>query len=497
MTTPDPEHAAAGAGSDRGPGDQEPAVGAGHPDGAGDEATWRALAQTPGAGGPVASVLRSGVLRRQGEGHITGVCAALAHAGGLPVRLVRIAAIGLLALGIGLPAYLVLALVLPRERRVGDGEDHREVDVPLRSLLRGRPGRGDALVALSLVPALVASYLWIVLFLADGYAPLRILVPVVAVFLGVLVWAALRARRARTAYLFAQLGRRAGVLDEQELARTVEDLRRYAPRAWDALRPAVGAAPTTPRGGARSRSRVRPPRLSARIALVLVAALLALATASFTLVSLFPFLAPGLGDARPLPGVGRVGAAAATVSVAAGILLVIIGLLRRRSVAVTVAGLLAITLFAGSVVWVRMTDSSGTAPLVIDVDTYSPGAIIACDDEEGAGSWDRDLVIDLSRLDTPTDVAGLQAQWQQQNSGASLDAMTLGMTVTCDRLVGDVTVILPPAKSSIPVESDLTTALGRVEGDSPPVAMTWTSLTVGIDLQGRLGAGDIVYREAE
>lgn len=484
------------SGSER---DAEPPGAAATPGSPPDETIWRALAQRPGRGGAIAEALRTDVLRRQGDGHIAGVCAALAHAGGLPVRLVRIVAVGLLGLGIGLPIYLVLALTLPRERRIGDAPDEVVVvDVPARALLQGRPGRGDVLVALGVLPSLVAAYSWIVLFIAQDRAPLRILVPVVAVLLTVLAWGALRARRARSAYLFAELGHRAGILDDEELRRTLEDLRAYAPRAWygdgaeraarpgGALRPAGPRVPRTPRAA----------RLSPRHALALVAGLLVIGTCAFTLVSLVPSVAPGLGSARPLPGIGRVGAAAAVVSVSAGLLLVGIGLLRRRSIAVALAGLLAITTFAGSVVWVRMTDSSNTTPMVVEVERYTPGAVVGCTESDDPGSWDRDVVIDLSRLSAPGDQASVRRLWEQQNPGAEASTAKLGMTVRCDRLVGDVRVILPAAGNGLMVDSGLTTTLGEVGGPEPPVAVPWTALSVGVTVRGHLGAGDITFEEA-
>ena len=62
--------------------------------------------------------LRYGLARRPGEGLAAGVCTALAHAYGLPVRLVRIWTLALVLLGPGLFVYLVFYLALPRPERV-------------------------------------------------------------------------------------------------------------------------------------------------------------------------------------------------------------------------------------------------------------------------------------------------------------------------------------------------------------------------------------------
>lgn len=57
---------------------------------------------------------RMGVKRSQ-DSAIGGVCAGLAHHFDLPVAAVRILAVVLLFVGVGLLAYIVLALVLPKE----------------------------------------------------------------------------------------------------------------------------------------------------------------------------------------------------------------------------------------------------------------------------------------------------------------------------------------------------------------------------------------------
>lgn len=483
----------------------EPPRPAAAPASGGESAALRAQGQRPGADGPLGSALRSALLRRAGEGHVTGLCAALARAGGLPVRLVRAAAIGLLGLGVGLPLYLLITLLIPRERVVAgpSGSELTLVDRPVRCLLRGRPGRGDLLLALVLLPAVVAAALWVWWFVLENPAPLRLLVPVELLLLVILAWGAVRARRARTAYLFAQLGRRAGLMDEDELARTVLELRRYAPRAWAAegggLDPAPSEAVGPSPGGARGRRRaarmLRPPTLSPRTTLAAAGLLLMLGTLTFIIVSVAPQLAPGLGTAPLLPGIGRLAVAAGAMTVTTGAMLVTVGLRRRRSLALALIGCLTLSVFGAGVVWVRMTDVSGSEPIVVQVEQYSPGAAVDCA-PGGARSWNRPVVIDLSAVRMPAGgIAEVQRAWRQDNPGAPESGMDLSMVVSCDRPVGSVTVLLPPADAGIAVHSALTSSFGAVHGTTPASGIVWTPRVPSIELSGQLGAGDITYRQ--
>lgn len=467
-----------------------------------DDELYRAVARVPTADEPRAAALRGGVLRRPGEGHIAGVCAALATAGGLPPRLVQLTAIGLLALGVGLPLYLLLALLLPRERVDGPEETHR-IDVPLVALARLRPGRGDVLSALAVIPAAVAGYFWLVFVSFQEAAPLRLLIPIVAVAVAVLVWGAVRARRARSAYLFAELGRRAGVLDDAELARTVAELRRYAPRAWSNERPDRAApAPAVPparrstrtrRASRLPRSASRPRPLGARAAAGAIGILLVVGTVAFILVALFPYLAPGLASTGTLPGIGRLGAAAAVTTVAAGALLIGIGIGRRRSLAISLVGVLAFATFAASVVWVRLTDDSDSSPLVVAVDAYAPGYVDACA-TDGPRRWNRTVVIDLSAMTDPAAQSPTPLErWRAENPGSDDDDAYLTMVIACSRAAGDVRVVLPPSAADVDIRSTLTSSMGEIDGDVPVSGTPASPLSPSVELTGSLGTGDLTF----
>lgn len=509
-----------------------------------DSATEQAIAEALGPG-----LLRTDVVRRVGQGHIAGVCAALATAGGLPVRLVRAAALILLALGVGLPLYLLAALVLPRET-IAAGR--RETGRPVLALLRGRLGRGDALIALALIPSMVVGGYWLWLVAALAPSALWLLIPLLLLLLVVMGAGAIRARRARTAYLFAQIARRAGVIGPAELAQTVRILRRRAPRIWEgedpeiatmreddeqsgalvgprtrgvredgAVRPgatgagAAGAGAAATRAGARSagpgraipgshdgtgsrasRLRARRPqparRLGQRPTMIAVAALLIVGTLAFCAVSLAPGIAPGFTDAEPLPGIGRMGAAMAVVTVAAGILLIIVGVLHRRSLALSLVGLLAFSGFAGSVLWVRLTDGSTAEPIVVALDSYRPGMTIGCDGGNPR-QWSRTVVLDMSAMAMPTDLTAVAAQARAIYEVEEDGSVPLSMDVWCDRPVGDVEVILP---REVPVESTIATDLGEAHGEVPGAHPVRAPGEIVVTLEGSLGVGDITYRRA-
>lgn len=340
--------------------------GRGDPGVAGQDAVIRALARDPELEPSSAAIaLRDGVLRRPGGGHIAGVCGALAVAGGLPPRLVRLVAAGLLALGIGLPLYLAAGLLIPRQR-AEDGRGAPRVDIPIVSLVRLDPGRGDVVMALALIPSAIMAWDWVDAFVMREPAPLRLLIPVVGVGLVVLTWAALRARAIRRAYLFAQLGRRAGIVDDDELARTVASLRRQAPRVW-------AGTSTGDSAGAGGPQEVTP--LGDRETAGLVGVLLAAGAAVIIVLSLLPAVSDTLRIAS-LPGGGRLAAAGAVDAAIAGTMLVVLGLRGRRSTVIALLGVIALALFAIGVVWVRI-DASAPAGIAIAVIPSGNGPTIS------------------------------------------------------------------------------------------------------------------------
>ncbi|MDO5661378.1 MAG: PspC domain-containing protein [Brachybacterium sp.] len=436
---------------------------------------------------------RAGLLRRAGEGHVAGVCAALARGNGLPVRLVRLAAVGLLPFGIGVPLYLLGMLLLPREAAPRP-DGRREIDIPWRSLIGGGPRRGDVLVVAGLVVSAVLCLLWLDLVLARMLPLLWVIVPYVTVLLAVLGVGAIRARRARADYLLAELSRRAGILDEREFETALRTLRQDAPRAWAGQEPAG-----TPLGPAPRERKARPgrPRAAAfggRRTMLSLALLLAAGTVVFGLVTLVPALAPAFVGVAPLDGVARVGTAAAVVTVLAGVLLVHLGWHRRRSPVLGSIGVLAFTVFAISVVWVRLTDSTGSEPILVEVDRYQPGASIVCPGD-GVREWNRPVVIDLSQMQAPPDGDALDQQWYSQWGVSESQEPTpdVSMYLECSRRVGDVQVILPPPDIGVAVEGRLTSTLGTSEGPVPVLQGVWDARSPVVHMDGSLGVGSITY----
>lgn len=454
----------------------------------------RALSRAPGTDDAIGTALRTGVLRRRGQGQIAGVCAALAVAGGIPVRLVRLVALGTLLLGIGLPGYLVLLLLLPREN--DDGPEH--VDRPLDAIARLHPRRGDLLIGLAIIPAVLLSIYWFALVMIVSGSPFVVLVPVVGAGVVLLAWAARRARRARRRYAVAALARRAGILEEDELEAVIARLVREAPAAW--LRTDPDAAAVLRARSARRRPRRSSSRaLSARASVVAVGALLAVWTAVFLTISLIPSWAPALSQASALPIIGDLGAGAAVAAAVAGMILVALGMRRRHSVVIAACGLLALAVFGTSVVWVRMTDDRGTTPIVVAYQQYVPSETYFC--PEDPSSWNRPVVIDLSQLRASTTdpvaaTASFGAGASDGGDGSAGGGATAAMWISCTRPVGDVTIILPPETDALPIASTLSTRWGTTEGNAPSSMISWDEATVGVRIDGDLGIGDLRFEEA-
>lgn len=458
----------------------------------------RAMSRAPGTEDAVGTAVRTGVLRRRGQGQIAGVCAALALAGGIPVRLVRLVALGTLALGVGLPGYLLLVLMLPRE---SFDSGRVIIDRPVGAIRRLRPRRGDLLAALALVPSIVVAGAWLLGSVTAPDSPLLLLVPVVVLGLVLLAWAARRARRARRDYVVASLARRAGLLRAAELDAVVARLVQEAPTAW--LRTDHDAAAVIRERASRGRvphRRASSRPLSLRRSVVALGVLLAVWTAVFLAVSLVPSWAPALAEASTLPIIGDIGAGAAVAAFVAGGILVGLGMRRRHSVLVAACGLLALAVFGGSVAWVRVTDDRGVEPIIVAYEDYVPGEAYFCPD--ALPSWKRPVVIDLSQLRaSTTDSTAISAD-HASLSEAAADAGddytgSATMWFSCSRPVGDVTVILPPGTDALPVASTLSSRFGTTEGNAPSTMIQWDQTTVGIVIDGELVVGDLRFEEAD
>lgn len=452
--------------------------------------TIEALARVSESGDATAFALRYGLARRPGKGIVAGVCAALADAYGLPVRLVRAFAIVLALLGPGVALYLILFLLLPRALPTGDGRE--TFDVPIRSLARGRVQPGDVVVAVGVLPGLALAGLAAWYYATKAPIALAFLVPIAFILGTIVLLGALHASRARTTYLFASLAERAGVSSHDDLLATIDRLRRDAPRAW-------GQSPAQYRGeGALEDEAVpspgRRPRVPTRRVWILVVVATLLAVGLFSLVSYVPSLVPALNPDGPLSVIGRVGLAAATVTLLVGATLIIEGRRGRRSPQLVAIGLVCALAFTASVVWVRLTDSRGVDPIVVAVTEYTPGTFIECN-ARGVRQWAQPVIIDLSDLEAPPTDAEARLTWQETHPGNDPSYLDLSLAIACYRTVGDVTVILP--SSDWRVDTTLSTALGHYSSNQFQGFNRYDPAYVTVQISGQLLVGDITYLTPE
>ena len=433
--------------------------------------------------------LRYGLARRPGEGLAAGVCTALAHAYGLPVRLVRIWTLALVLLGPGLFVYLVFYLALPRPERVRArggvevraGTENARYDTPARAVIRRRPQPGDLIVALLVLPALALGVAIVWAYIAYAPIVLAFLVPISLVLGVIVVWGGWRASRARTTYLFMRLAEQAGIIDDREALRTLARLRSEAPAAWGA----EGDPSSPDSNDARGAGMIR-----GRTVLWLFAALVFLGVAVFSLVSYLPGLFPALNPNGPLEVIPRVGVGAAAITLACGTVLIIAGARGKRSRQILAFGIASLLVFAVSVSWVRLTDSRGNAPIYMSVDEFQPGSYLECTGG-GVREWSRPVVIDLSELgDPPTDEEA-RASWAVANGEPDPLLVDLSLTIVCNRSVGNITVILP--EEDWRVNSTLASTLGTTTNSEAKGYSRWDPSHVTIQIDGRTIFGDVTY----
>lgn len=268
---------------------------------------------------------RSSLLRTEGAGWIGGVCAAIAAALGVSVRLVRLTAVVLAGTGTGLVLYPVLMLLLPRTARTrarveaaeAAVDDAEMAEIPLGAMARGRVRTVDVLVVLSLIPALLVGGYLLLLLVIYGKALLVLLLLLSVLLLAVLALAAGRASQARQAMMLAVLARRAGFKDQVELEEFLAEQHRRAPYAWGE-RPVADPVPVDTaaavpgrarrgrgRGDRTGRNRPRVQKPSARTTLAVLALTLAAGALTFLTVNLTPQLLPAVAQDPPLPQIGR------------------------------------------------------------------------------------------------------------------------------------------------------------------------------------------------
>lgn len=460
------------------------------------------------------TALRFGVLRRHAA-VLGGVCAALADGWGVPVRLVRVLAVLLGLLGVGVLAYLVLVLVLPAERADG-------------SVGHGMGALGNTLIGLGMAPLLLLSIWWFVLlWLVNAAIPVLLLLVSLGVA-AVLAAGARRSREARIAYLMGELARRAGVADETELDALLAVQRRRAPHAWagrrarptlaveesvaakdsGAVDPSAAAVslpsfPQPKRPPRPSRSHGR--RLGARGTVLAAAVLLGVGALTVAVLALRPGLLPWLAQDLPLAPLGRVAAGAGAIAVVAGLLLVGLGARGFRAVRVATAGILALVVFAGGVTWSRLTVDPHAEPLMVTMQEYTPGQDIEVCPQSGPAQWGAPLVLDLSHLEAPTDPAVAAKIFYAQNDipegtpesqldGEHFASLDLIMRLHCDRPIGDVQVILPADET--PFFGMISAPLGEVRGPQPGSVPVLGGKSIGVVVQGTVVTGDITYTKA-
>jgi phage shock protein PspC (stress-responsive transcriptional regulator) len=520
------------------------------PSPAGDEdpigSTVRAMTAPP-THAPRPTALRTGILREPGRGPLGGVCAALAVAWGVPVRLVRVQMVLLALLGIGLVLYPVLVLALPGRVSTREGAQDRDGD----RIRRGVGAGGDLVLAVAAIAGALLGIWWLLLLARYAFASLWILVPLALVGGVVIGIAATTAARARRAFVLAELARRAGITDQGELEDTIRAYRRSAPHAWDAeaLRSVVregstaqgtstgptgpgaatgpagtaaaspdpgtagggatGADPVTQVPGGRDPSRSRvgrrrrptPPPGQARWSLLSATALLVATAVPLGALGLWPDAVTRMAPGIPVPQILAVGATAAVVTLVAGVLLIIGGRHGRRSRWTGVAGVLALVMVVGSTAWTRATDPADADPIVMHVSEYQPGYTISCP-ESGTSSWARPVVIDMTDLTLPGSTKKAEKAWRDLNGvpddvplskvmdDEDYPEYDLSMSVWCDRPVGTVEVRMPD-NAHTRVFGDMSVVVGGMHGSQPQDQQVWSSAVPVVLVQGQVGIGSV------
>lgn len=410
---------------------------------------------------------RSALLREDERRWAAGVCAALARALGVPVRLTRVTALVLALLGIGVPMYLLAMLLVPRTARprtapatadaaqeAVTGERERPgddgVEVPLVAMTTGKVRRADVAALLALLPAALIGLWWIVAVLARAAALTAVLLALAMLLLGLLGIAARRAGQARRAMILALLARRADLADDQSLEDFLLEQHRRAPWAWDRLAHGDARAVLDPEAaqaamshseerqsvtGGPGRSRRRS-SASARTVSALLAGMLAVCALVTLVLNLDPDLAPSVADAPLLPQIGRVGAGLAAATALAGLALCVLGWRGRRSLALALAGVLALSGAGLAGTWLRLTVDPQAEPYVLTVDDLEDGMYASC--PEGVSTWSRPITIDLRDL-TAEDAERIREQRQE----ADVPADGTAGRIHCSRMVGSLTVLMP------------------------------------------------------
>lgn len=447
------------------------------------EATVQA-ALKPRRGGRAADAAhRSGVLRRADGARLAGVCAALGRAIGVPVRLLRVLALLLTALGVGPALYLVAMLFMPRIERAPDGTERDEVEWPLRATASGRPRLSDVIALLAVVPSMLLGLVWPLIL--QEYLPsmLALLAGVSVLLLLLTLRAARRAAQARRALVMAVLAREAGLRTAEDLTDFVEEHHRRAPHAWtlvgsgdvpgalapqtavtesaqptgegdgdtspsSASTPAGAAAPARParaRSGTRPARAARPthrPTLSVRTVLAVLAGAFAMFAAVLVVLNGDPDVAPAIAHTPLLPQIGRIGAAAGMATLVLALAVVIAGLRGRRTAVLPALACIGLLVAAGGAVWLRLTWDPLAQPQVITVSEPKYGSEYSC--PSTPDTWNQPIVIDMRSV-TAQDAKRLRAQAEARGDSDGGVYVYVGCSVP----VGRLTILMPKDPSLV------------------------------------------------
>ncbi len=460
------------------------------------EQTIRAAIAPRRRRGPVEQALLSGLLRRDDNRWVSGVCAAVARAVGLPVRLVRLEAFLLLLLGIGPALYLVATLLLPRE--VGEGQNP-EIETPRSRADSGRGRVGDALALLAVLPALGLGLFWLFILYFSLPSLVGLLLVVAAVIALVLRLAAHRAQESRRAVILAGLAARAGLEDEDALREFLREQQSRAPWAFGGAvqqtgegsvsqaeatsgdgaaptgqhpagqQPARRSFPGLGRHSADPRTHISSRTVSATFALMAVAV-----AAMLTVLNLDPGLAGSVAQGPLLPQLGRIAAGLGAASLVAAIVLIHQGLKGRYSVLLAAAATLTLVGTVGGTLWLRLTHDPQAEPVQIDASHMTYGEQRSC--PQGLEAWRRPVVIDLRDLNE-ADAHRLRAQATEQAGNAS-GALSF---VDCTQTAFPHATILMPKDPNL-VSVDVISTLGADQHAGTTTGNSAVSVYVRSDL---------------
>ncbi|WP_246957367.1 PspC domain-containing protein [Brachybacterium sp. Marseille-Q7125] len=421
---------------------------------------------------------RTHVLLRGDDRWLVGVCAACARAWGVPRAMVRAQILLLTPLGLGVPLYLLGALLLPRQRADGNivGGPIPWIDLP-------RIARYLFLLVAA-VPLVLVLYVWLSFL---GYWIPNALAVCLALAMGggVLLWLAARAAaRDRREAMFALLAHRAQLLDEPALSAFLAE-RRTSLELSGLFTAGRGPEHDGPHAAGHERAAHRPfrsrqprrPAASARTILAVLAAMVAVTALTVLLLNVQPTLLPPGLDAPVLPQAGPVTVGTALAAALGGTMLIILGARGRRSGILLLAALLAAGGALSGGALLRIAHDPSAEPFVLTTADLERDGYHSC--PSGLGELDRPVLIDLSDLD-----AQRAEQLRALSSAQRPDDVPEPVIIDCYRPIGQITVRLPedPGLVAVTLHGSRSPEVQRQPED--PVVRVWGSVDVGaVDLE--------------